>query len=61
MSNASDAIENVAKITFDSENWDTDNLFASNKFTATDAGKYFFTANFCLLFVSKYIINVVLG
>lgn len=31
------------KITFDSENWDTDNLFASNKFTATDAGKYFYS------------------
>ena len=33
------------KITFDSENWDTDNLFASNKFVAANAGKYFFTAN----------------
>ena len=40
------------KITFDSENWDTDNLFASNKFTATDAGKYFFTANVCLSYDS---------
>tara|TARA_R110002020_G_scaffold53344_2_gene149357 strand:+ start:447 stop:1037 length:591 start_codon:yes stop_codon:yes gene_type:complete len=33
------------KLTFDSENWDTDNCFASNKFTAPAAGKYFFTAN----------------
>ena len=32
-------------ITFDSENWDTDSCFASNKFTAPAAGKYFFTAN----------------
>ena len=40
------------KITFDSENWDTDDLFASDKFTATDAGKYFFTANVCLSYDS---------
>ena len=40
------------KLTFDSENWDTDNLFASNKFTATDAGKYFFTGNVCLSYDS---------
>jgi hypothetical protein len=33
------------KLTFDSENWDTDSCFASNKFTAPAAGKYFFTAN----------------
>ena len=33
------------KLTFDSENWDTDSCFASDKFTAPAAGKYFFTAN----------------
>jgi hypothetical protein len=34
------------KITFDSEEWDTDSAFASNKFTVPSgkAGKYFFTA-----------------
>ena len=32
------------KITFDDEVFDTDNAFASNKFTAPSDGKYFFTA-----------------
>ena len=31
------------KITFDDEVFDTDNAFASNKFTAPSDGKYFFT------------------
>ena len=31
------------KITFDSELYDTDNMFASNRFTPTTAGKYLFT------------------
>ena len=31
------------KITFDSETYDTDSMFASNRFTPTIAGKYLFT------------------
>ena len=41
----STADDTWTKLTFDSENWDTDSCFASNKFTAPAAGKYFFTAN----------------
>ena len=33
------------KITFDDEVYDTDSAFASNKFTAPSAGKYFFTTS----------------
>lgn len=35
----------LTKVTFDTELWDTDNAFASNKFTVPTgkAGKYFFT------------------
>ena len=33
------------KITFDDEVYDTDSAFASDKFTAPSAGKYFFTAS----------------
>ena len=33
------------KITFDDEVYDTDNAFASNKFTAPSDGKYFFTSS----------------
>ncbi len=44
--NQSSIADNVwTKLTFDSENWDTDSCFASDKFTAPAAGKYFFTAN----------------
>ena len=36
------------KITFDSEVYDTDNKFASNKFTPTVAGKYNFMLQVCI-------------
>tara|TARA_R110002020_G_scaffold473995_1_gene704207 strand:- start:31 stop:570 length:540 start_codon:yes stop_codon:yes gene_type:complete len=34
----------TTKINFDAEDYDTDNAFASNKFTPQVAGKYFFTS-----------------
>jgi len=54
------------KITFDSEQWDTDSAFASNKFTvpAGEGGKYFFITNMGLsqiddakMFVIKFYKN----
>ena len=36
------------KVTFDSETFDDDNVFGSNKFTAPSAGKYFFTVQVCV-------------
>ena len=36
------------KVTFDSETFDDDNVFGSNKFTSPSAGKYFFTVQVCV-------------
>ena len=38
--NQSIANSTLTKITFDTETWDTDSDFASNKFTVSEAGKY---------------------
>ena len=42
-SNQSVSGATATKITFDNETYDTDSDFASNKFTPTTAGKYFFS------------------